>query len=182
MTRALLSGLLAASLIQAAGATDLTTYPTGLLGAQSAVATTLPSGVLHCQFSGSFDYFGYRVEYNAQSRLIFDGIKDQDGFGHLLSGSSSFTTFRIPNLISAYSCQRKVDLADSKYTMNKRRQGIARITVLPNDSDPGNCPALAAQWTFLLDNAGANAYLTADDTSQNNGVAGHIGDGQCRRP
>jgi hypothetical protein len=182
MTKALFVSLIAASLLQIASATDLTTYPTGLLGAQSSVAPTLPSGVLHCQFSGSFDYLSYRVEYNAQSRLVFDGIKDQDGFGHLLAGSSSFTTFRIGDVVPAYSCQRKVDLVDSKYTMNKRGQGITRITVLPNNSDPNYCTALAAQWTFLLDSAGKNAYLTVDDTSQNNGVAGHIGEGQCRRP
>jgi hypothetical protein len=66
--------------------------------------------------------------------------------------------------------------------MNKRRQGIVRLTTLANENDPANCPALSAQWTFMLDNASVNAFVTADDTTQNNGVANHIGDGQCRRP
>lgn len=172
-----------ACMLQPAMATDLSTYPTGLLGPVSRAATSLPSGVMQCEIKanigqGEVPY----VEYTSAFRLVFDGIKQEDDFGRFLAGSSVYYTARFGNSPGVpQSCQQKLDITASKYTMNKNRQGAMRLVVLADDSN-SSCFGYTSQWVFLLDNGGNNAYLTADDATQNGGISGQIGDGQCRRP
>ncbi|MEN9727952.1 MAG: hypothetical protein RL434_2318 [Pseudomonadota bacterium] len=179
---ALLFAILAAS-FKSAIATDLTSYPTGLLGPVSRVATTLPSGVWQCRFSGSIDYgVGGFTEYVATARLVLDGVKDQENFGHFLPGSSMYYTYRFSSNLAPLltgSCLHKMDLVDSKYTMNRVGQGIIRTTTLMGAGNA--CGPYSSQWTFLLDASASNAWGAIDDTSQNNGLPGHLGEGQCRR-
>lgn len=157
-------------------ATDLTTYPTSLLGPVSRAAESLPRGVMHCEISGSLAG-SPKILYKGNVRLVMNGVKDADGFGHFLPGSWVYYTGLAGGNFS-YSCRQNLDAETSKYTMNKSRQGIIRLVGAPSDT----CGGYMVQWTFLLDDAGQNAFLTVDDATQSGGVPGNIGSGQCRRP
>lgn len=167
-----------AGFIPQASAVDLSAWPTSLLGDKPTSKTAaLARGSVGCRMTGTLHLNGIQMPYAGHVMLTHDGIQDTDGFGHFSSTQTkpSFVQYSVafPNQdgsAGGFTCNQKLDTANSKYAVNKNGVGISELHWLDDEdaakTGAGICKAFVDQMGWVMDKTGARSVTTRINETQ----------------